>query len=152
MCHFQWQMKRALGIDPGDVRVGVAISDELKFLAHPLETIDIRRTPAIARICELVAARDVDAIVVGLPRNMDGSRGPAAEKATKFTDELRAALAGKDVQIISLDERLTTVSAQRSLREAGRKAHEQKNIIDQAAAQVILQSWLDAQAGGLSAL
>jgi len=145
-------MKRALGIDPGDVRVGVAISDELKFLAHPLETIDIRRTPAIARICELVAARDVDAIVVGLPRNMDGSRGPAAEKATKFTDELRAALAGKDVQIISLDERLTTVSAQRSLREAGRKAHEQKNIIDQAAAQVILQSWLDAQAGGLSAL
>ena len=152
MCHFQWQMKRALGIDLGDVRVGVAISDELKFLAHPLETIDVRKTAALPRICELVAARDVDAIVVGLPRNMDGSRGPAAEKATKFTDELRAALAGKDVQIISLDERLTTVSAQRSLREAGRKAHEQKSIIDQAAAQVILQSWLDAQAGGLSAL
>ncbi|HEY8901549.1 MAG TPA: Holliday junction resolvase RuvX [Chthoniobacterales bacterium] len=145
-------MKRALGIDPGDVRVGVAISDELKFLAHPLETIDVRRTPAIARIRELVTSRDVDAIVIGLPRNMDGSHGPAAEKAAKFIDALRAAINDPAVRIIGLDERMTTLSAQRSLREAGRKAHEQKNIIDQAAAQVILQSWLDAQAGGLSSL
>lgn len=145
-------MKRALGIDLGDVRVGVALSDELKFLAHPLETIDVRKTPVIPRIREIVTSRDVDAVVVGLPRNMDGSRGPAAEKATKFTEELRVALADPGITIVSLDERLTTVSAQRSLREAGRKAHEQKHIIDQAAAQVILQSWLDAQAGGLSTL
>lgn len=149
---FSMEMKRALGIDPGDVRVGLAISDELKFLAHPLETIDVRRTPAIARIREIVTTREVDAIVVGMPRNMDGSHGPAAEKAAKFTEELRAAIDDPAIRIVSLDERMTTLSAQRSLREAGRKAHEQKNIIDQAAAQVILQSWLDAQAGGLPPL
>ncbi|MDD5198582.1 MAG: Holliday junction resolvase RuvX [Terrimicrobiaceae bacterium] len=145
-------MKRALGIDLGDVRVGVAISDELKFLAHPVETIDVRRTAAITRICELAAARDVDIIVVGMPRNMDGSRGLSAEKALSFVESLRIALADFSTRVVTWDERLTTVSAQRSLREAGRKAHEQKNIIDQAAAQVILQGWLDAQAGGLSAL
>jgi putative Holliday junction resolvase len=142
-------MKRVLGIDYGDVRVGVAVSDELGFMAHPLETIDVRRTPAVARIRDLAAEREVETIIVGMPRNMNGTHGPASEKATKFADELRAAL---PCQIITWDERLTTVSAQRSLQEAGRKAKDQKNIIDQAAAQVILQSWLDAQAGGLSSL
>lgn len=149
MCHFQCQMKRVLGIDCGDVRVGVAVSDELGFMAHPLETIDVRRTKAVARIAELAAERDVETIIVGMPRNMNGTHGPASEKATKFAAELRAAL---PCMIITWDERLTTVSAQRSLQEAGRKAKDQKNIIDQAAAQVILQSWLDAQAGGLSTL
>jgi putative Holliday junction resolvase len=142
-------MKRVLGIDYGDVRVGVAVSDELGFMAHPLETIDVRRSPAVARIRELAAARGVETIVVGLPRNMDGSHGPAADKAKKFAEELRAALS---CTVVTWDERLTTVSAQRSMQEAGRKAKDQKNVIDQAAAQVILQSWLDAQAGGLSAL
>ncbi len=145
------EMKRALGIDPGDVRVGVAISDELKFLAHPLETIDVRRTPVVPRIRELVTTRDVDVLVIGMPRNMDGSHGPAAEKAAKFVESLRTAIPESLARIVTLDERLTTVSAQRSLREAGRKAHQQKDVIDQAAAQVILQSWLDSQAGGLLA-
>jgi putative holliday junction resolvase len=142
-------MKRVLGIDYGDVRVGVAISDELGFMAHPLETIDLRKTAPVARIRDLAAEREVETIVVGLPRNMNGTHGPASEKAAKFAEELRTALPCK---IISWDERLTTVSAQRSLQAAGRKAKDQKNIIDQAAAQVILQSWLDAQAGGLSSL
>ncbi len=144
------QMKRALGIDNGDVRVGVAISDELGFMAHPLETIDVRRTDAIERLRELAAARDVETIVVGMPRNMNGSHGPASEKAAKLAADLRTAIPA--CRIVTWDERLTTVSAQRSLQEAGRKAKDQKNVIDQAAAQVILQSWLDAQAGGLSAL
>jgi len=143
------KMKRALGIDYGDVRVGVAISDELGFMAHPLETIDTRQTPAVPRIRQLAAEREIGTVVVGLPRNMDGSRGPAAEKATAFAEELRAAL---PCPVVTWDERLTTVAAQRALREAGRKAKEQKNIVDQAAAQVILQGWLDAQAGGLSAI
>lgn len=147
---FSMQMKRALGIDNGDVRVGVAISDELGFMAHPLETIDVRRTDAIERLRELAAARDVETIVVGMPRNMNGSHGPASEKAAKLAADLRTAIPA--CRIVTWDERLTTVSAQRSLQEAGRKAKDQKNVIDQAAAQVILQSWLDAQAGGLSAL
>lgn len=144
------QMKRVLGIDNGDVRVGVAISDELGFMAHPLETIDVRRTGAVERLRELAAERDVETIVVGMPRNMNGSHGPASEKAAKLAAELRAALPA--CRIVTWDERLTTVSAQRSLQEAGRKAKDQKHVIDQAAAQVILQSWLDARAGGLSAL
>lgn len=143
-------MKRVLGIDLGDVRVGVAISDELGFLAHPVETIDVRQTPAVPRIVALTAERGVETVVVGMPRNMDGSHGPAAEKATKFVEELRTAAPA--LRVVTLDERLTTVSAQRSLREAGRKAHQQRGVIDQVAAQAILQSWLDAQAGGLSAL
>lgn len=149
MCHFQPQMKRSLGIDHGDVRVGVALSDELGFLAHPLETIDVRQTPAIPRLRELAAKHDVETIVVGMPRNMDGSHGPAAQKVTAFVEELRAVVS---CPVVTLDERLTTVSAQRSMRESGRKAREQKNVIDQAAAQLILQMWLDSQAGGMSML
>ena len=142
-------MKRILGIDHGDVRVGVAISDELGFLAHPLETIDVRRTSAVARIRELAAARDIATVVVGMPRNMNGPPAPAAEQVGKFAAELRAVL---PCPVVTWDERLTTVSAQRFLQAAGRKAKDQKHVIDQAAAQVILQGWLDAQAGGLSAL
>lgn len=142
-------MKRVLGIDNGDVRVGVAISDELGFMAHPLETIDVRKTDAISRIRDVAVERDVDTIVVGMPRNMNGTHGPASEKAKDFAEKLKAAL---PCRVVTWDERLTTVSAQRSLQEAGKKAKDQKGIIDQAAAQVILQSWLDAQAGGLSSL
>ncbi len=147
---FSMEMKRVLGIDYGDVRVGVAISDELGFLAHPLETIDVRRVPPAERIRELAVARDVETIVVGQPRNMDGSQGASAEKAAALAGEIRAKLPG--CKVVTWDERLTTVSAQRSLRAAGRSAKEQRHIIDQAAAQVILQGWLDAQAGGLSTI
>jgi len=140
-------MKRVLGIDLGEARVGVAMSDELGFMAHPLETIEVRRVSPAARIRELVESHQIATVIVGMPRNMDGSRGPAAEKAAKFAEELRATLS---CEVVTWDERLTTVSAQRSLREAGRKAHEQRDVIDQAAAQLILQGWLDAQAGGLT--
>ncbi len=139
-------MPRTLGIDLGDVRVGLAVSDELNMLAHPLETIDLRKTAVFPRIRQVIADKNVDTIVVGLPRNMDGSHGAAAGKTVKFVEELRAVVT---CRVITWDERLTTVSAQRSLREAGRKAHEQKSIIDQAAAQIILQGWMDSQAGDL---
>jgi putative holliday junction resolvase len=128
----QMEMKRILGIDTGDARVGVAISDELGMLAHPLETIVTAKTKTHERIAELVADRSIEKVVVGMPRNMDGSFGPAAEKATAFIAALREKIS---CPVIAWDERLTTVSAQRALREAGRKAKNQRSVIDQAAAQ-----------------
>ncbi|HEU4678270.1 MAG TPA: Holliday junction resolvase RuvX, partial [Terrimicrobiaceae bacterium] len=129
--------------DPGEVRVGVAMSDDLGLLAHPLETIDASRRDPCERITELAAQKQAIAIIVGVPRNMDGSFGPAAEKARALIERLRASVS---CQVIPWDERLTTVSAQRALREAGRKAKNQRSVIDQAAAQILLQSWIDAQA------
>ena len=142
---FQLEMetRRVLGIDPGEVRVGVAMSDDLGLLAHPLETIDASRRDPCERITELAGQTQAIAIVVGVPRNMDGSFGPAAEKARALIERLRASVS---CQVIPWDERLTTVSAQRALREAGRKAKNQRSVIDQAAAQILLQSWIDAQA------
>ena len=136
------ETKRILGIDTGDARVGVAVSDELGMLAHPLETITVAKVNPLERIAALVAEKDVGAVIVGMPRNMDGSFGPAAEKAKAFIEALRLKVT---CRVISWDERLTTVAAQRNLREAGRKAKDQRGVIDQAAAQIILQGWLDSQ-------
>ena len=135
-------MKRALGIDLGDARVGVATTDDLGMLAHPLETIQVRSTDVQKRILELAEKRQTEIIVVGMPRNMDGSFGPAAEKTKEFIAALRERTT---CQVVHWDERLTTVSAQRSLHEAGKNARAQKAIIDQVAAQILLQSWLDSQ-------
>lgn len=136
------ETKRYLGIDPGDARVGVAISDELGMLAHPLETIPVASTDPIARIAALAADKGVAGIVVGVPRNMDGTFGPAAEKSKAFIEKLKERVT---CRVIPWDERLTTVAAQRALREAGRNAKKQRAVIDQAAAQILLQGWLDAQ-------
>ncbi len=136
-------MTRALGIDLGDARIGVAVTDELGMLAHPLETIPVRAGGVVGRILELAKQKNAETIVVGMPRNMDGTFGPAAEKAREFIERLRAKSA---CRIVSWDERLTTVSAQRSLHEAGRNTREQRKVIDQVAAQFILQGWLDSQA------
>ena len=135
-------MKKALGIDLGDARIGVAASDDLGMLAHPLETIPAAKGDPIARILELAASRGVEAIVVGMPRNMDGTYGPAATKAKEFMEKIQART---PLRIVPWDERLTTVAAQRSLQESGRNTRSQKSIIDQVAAQMILQGWLDAQ-------
>jgi putative holliday junction resolvase len=140
---FQPLMKKALGIDLGDARIGVAASDDLGMLAHPLETIPATKGDPIARILELAASRGAAAIVIGMPRNMDGTYGPAATKAKEFIEKLRDLTT---LQIIAWDERLSTVAAQRSLQEAGRNTRNQKSVIDQVAAQIILQGWLDAQA------
>ena len=147
MWDFQLEMetKRFLGIDPGDVRVGVALSDELGMLAHPLETIEVRKTDPVQRITAIVAEKSVDAVIVGVPRNMDGTFGPAAEKSRSLIAGLRAVL---PCRVLPWDERLTTVAAERALREAGRKARDQRAVIDQAAAQTLLQSWLDSAAAG----
>ena len=135
-------MERSLGIDLGDARVGVAISDELGMLAHPLETIKVAQTEPAKRVAEIVVDRKIANVIVGIAKNMDGSSGPAAEKAKSFIAVLRELM---DCPVIAWDERLSTVQARRGMREAGRSEKRQREVIDQAAAAVILQSWLDSR-------
>lgn len=131
---------RVLGIDVGKVRVGVAISDELGMLAHPLETV--ARAQAAASIAQIATEKRVGAIVVGVPRHMNGNTGESAQDALAFADKLRSTVG---VQVIALDERLSTVAAHRALRESGRKTRETRGVVDQVAAQMILQTYLDRQ-------
>lgn len=134
-------MSRILGIDHGDVRIGIAMSDETEFLASPLTTVQNGKG-AVDAIVELIEEYGVEKIVIGLPLNMDGSFGPATEKVRKFSTKLAKKTA---VPIIESDERLTTVTAHHNLREAGLDGRQRKGVVDMAAAQVILQDWLDAQ-------
>jgi putative holliday junction resolvase len=136
-------MIRAIGLDHGDARIGVAISDELGMLAHPLETIHLKEGDPLLRIRQIVDANKIGMIILGLPRNMDGTYGPAAEKVRVFADQLKAAVA---CPVKLWDERMTTKAAQRSLHAAGRNVKQSREVIDQAAAQLILQGWLDSQA------
>ena len=134
-------MKRLLGIDLGKARVGLAISDELGLLAHPLETFPAdKRNALIERIFAIVREKEVERVVVGLPRNMDGTLGPAATESLAFVDQLRARLS---CPVVTWDERLTTVAAERALREAGRSTRTTRGQVDQVAAQMILQGYLD---------
>jgi putative holliday junction resolvase len=135
---------RCLGIDFGSSRIGIAVSDDLGMLAHPLETIP-NDSEFLSRLQQIVLEKGVSRIVVGIPRNMDGSYGSAAEKAKLFLSQLKSEFAG--VQLIAWDERLTTVEAQRLLHAAGRDVKKSRPIIDQVAAQVLLQSYLDSVAG-----
>ena len=137
-------MKRALGIDHGEARIGLAVSDELGMLAHPLETIHVKDVAdPVQHIAKIVARDQIGMVILGLPRNMNGTYGPAAEHVRAFADQLRAAI---PCEVKLWDERLTSVAAQRSLHEAGRTVKNSREVIDQVAAQMILQGWLDAQA------
>jgi putative Holliday junction resolvase len=137
-------MKRALGIDLGEARIGVAVSDELGMLAHPVETIVVKDTAdPLGRVAQLATEKDVGHVIIGLPKNMDGTTGAAAEKVRAFADKLREKLT---CPVRLWDERLTTVAAQRYLHDAGRNAKQSRAVIDQVAAQIILQGWLDSQA------
>lgn len=136
-------MKKVLGIDLGEARIGLAISDELGMLAHPLETVRVKeQADPAGYIAGIVAREKIETIVLGMPRNMDGTYGPAAEKAKAFA----AVLTEKTGCSIKLwDERLTTVAAQKSLHASGRNVKQGRAVIDQVAAQMILQGWLDSQ-------
>ena len=136
---------RTAAVDYGEKRVGVAISDELGMLARPLATVE-SASPRQREQQTAQHLKDSGAglVLVGLPRNMDGSEGPSAAAAREFGEKLRE-LSGLPVRFV--DERLTTVQASRSLREAGRDARKQKGVIDAASAVVMLQSWLDSQPG-----
>ncbi|KAB2643601.1 MAG: Holliday junction resolvase RuvX [Verrucomicrobia bacterium] len=134
-------MNRILGIDLGTVRIGLAMSDELGWMAHPWQTL-ARSPQSITEITRLALEKKVTTIVVGLPRNMNGTYGPASEQCSNFAQELQKKTEAK---VILWDERLTTAAAARSLHEAGRSSKQQRSIIDQVAAQQILQDWMDSQ-------
>jgi putative Holliday junction resolvase len=137
-------MNRVLGIDHGAARIGLAVSDELGMLAHPLETIHLKEHPdPLARIATICERDRIACIILGLPRTMKGEYGPAADKIRAFAEKLRARV---PCEVTLWDERLTSVAAQRLLHEAGRNVKNSREIIDQVAAQMILQSWLDSQA------
>ena len=135
-----------LGVDPGDVRIGVAASDPSGLLATPVETVargrgDLARLRAIAD--ELGACE----VLVGLPRSLSGGEGPAAAKARAFATEIAEQLAVDGVTVRLVDERLTTVSAEAVLRSQGRKGKQRRAVVDQAAAVVMLQNALDTERG-----
>lgn len=133
---------RRLGVDVGSVRIGVALSDPDGVLATPVETVRRDRTDRhMRRLTQLVDELEVVEVVVGLPRTLADRTGPSAEDAIGVADDLARRIAPIPVRMA--DERLTTVTAQRSLREAGVRARGQRAMIDQAAAVGILQSWLD---------
>ncbi|WP_375767350.1 Holliday junction resolvase RuvX [Archangium gephyra] len=134
---------RTLGLDYGTKTIGVAASDGLGLTAQTVTTI--RRTNLkadLAALKELVREYEADRFVVGLPLNMDGSEGPRAEATRKFVEALTEVL-GLPVEL--WDERLSTVAAQRTLLEADVSRAKRREVIDQMAAQFILQGWLDAK-------
>jgi putative pre-16S rRNA nuclease len=135
-------MNRILGLDFGRARIGVAISDELQMLAHPLETIPANEEP-VSRVAEIVREKQVDHVVAGIPRQMNGQIGTAATEVLEFVEELRAIL---PCPVVTWDERLTTVAAHRALRDAGKKTRHTRRYVDQVAAQMILQTYLDRRA------
>lgn len=138
-------MVRALGIDHGTVRIGLAISDEIGFLAHPLETVAASdQDRAISRIVGIVRARGIADVVVGLPLHLDGGEGEAAARVRAFIEKLKPLLPD-GIVMHEVDESMTTATAYEKLRAAGKKAKRAKPVIDQAAAVEILQSWLDAR-------
>jgi putative Holliday junction resolvase len=135
---------RVLALDHGTKRIGVALSDETASIAQPLEFIPAEPlAKVLLRIKEIVKERQVREILVGLPRNMNGTYGPAAESARKFAATLREALG---LPIKTWDERLTSVQANRFLIEAGMRREQRKTKVDQSAAAILLQSYLDAAA------
>ena len=135
---------RILALDHGTKRVGVAVSDELKMIAQPMEFIPAEPFDGVlARLKDIIREKEVEMILVGMPRNMDGSYGPAALKAKEFVAALGAKFA---VPIKTWDERLTTTQAQKFLISAGVRRSERKEKVDQTAAAIFLQSYLDSLA------
>lgn len=136
---------RAIGLDLGSRRVGVAVSDSAGAVAVPYEVVHRSgdRATDHARIAELVEETEAEVVVVGMPYSLDGSSGRAAERAAAEVRALRAVLA---VPVTTYDERLTTVTAERSLREMQMTGAERRRVVDKVAAAVMLQSWLDQRA------
>jgi putative Holliday junction resolvase len=136
---------RVVGFDLGARRVGVAVSDSAGIMASPWGTI-VRRGDAEAdtdRLVEVVRDVEAEVVVVGLPLSLNGRMGPAGRAARREADALEQRLAAEGIAVETFDERLSTVSAERALRESGRRPARGCAGIDEAAATVILQAWLD---------
>ncbi len=140
-------MRRVLGVDYGRARIGVAISDELGMLAHPVETVPAaQQKKAAQRVAQIAKERDVERVILGLPRHMNGELGAAADEAKAFGAILQPLL---KCPIVLWDERLSTTAAHRALQASGQKTRQTRGVVDQVAAQMILQGYLDrvAQVG-----
>lgn len=135
---------RVLGVDLGSKRIGIAVSDRSGTIASPLTVI--QRSGSVARdhqaIAKLVVEEEAEAVVVGLPLNMNGSAGPAAQAAVK---EAKALATVVGVPVHTSDERRTTVTADRAMMEAGMNAQARRKVVDKVAAAVLLQHWLDGR-------
>ncbi|MGA3164356.1 MAG: Holliday junction resolvase RuvX [Verrucomicrobiota bacterium] len=135
------RVMRILALDYGTRRIGVAVSDETKTIAQPLEYIPAEPfADFLARLKQLLVEKEIDLILVGLPRNMDGSYGLAAEKVQTFVAALKDAVV---VPIKTWDERLTSAQANRVLIQGGVRRAKRKEKVDQTAAAILLQSYLD---------
>ena len=136
-------MSRILAVDLGTRRIGLALSDPTRSVATPLDTlIHHERRKDLAAVAALATSHDVGRIIVGWPRNMDGTSGPAAKQAEAFAEALRQIVS---VPVDLWDERLSTVAAERTLRDAGVRRDRRSLVRDQIAASLILQAYLTAR-------
>jgi len=134
---------RILALDHGTKRIGVAVSDETKTIAQPLEYIPAEPfADFLARLKKLLIAKEIDLVLIGLPRNMDGSYGPAAQKVETFVAVLKTAITAP---IKTWDERLTSAQANRILIQARVRRDKRKEKVDKMAAAILLQSYLDGK-------
>lgn len=130
-----------LGIDLGDAHIGLAISDPDRRVAVPHGTIRVGQPPGeLKAVAEIVRDLDITTVVVGHPRSMSGASGPRAQQAEAFAEALRGAVA---VPVDLQDERLSTVEAERALRQGGVSGKRRRSLVDESAAAVILGAWLD---------
>ena len=136
---------RVLGLDLGDARIGVAISDDRRRIAVPLGTVRTGAPADVKAIADLVRGHDVTLVVIGHPLHLSGEAGEQAHHAERFAEALDASL---DVPVFLQDERLSSVEADRALREAGASGRDRRRTVDRSAATVILQAWLDAAGTG----
>ncbi|AEE91575.1 putative Holliday junction resolvase [Tepidanaerobacter acetatoxydans Re1] len=138
---------RILGLDVGEKRVGVAISDELGLTAQGIDVIERKndgKNKDIDRICRIISDYNVTKVIVGLPKNMNGTLGPSSEAVENYTKKLQKAIS---IDLEFWDERLTTAAAERILIEADVSRQKRKGVIDKLAAVLILQSYLDSKYG-----
>ncbi|NQV05646.1 Holliday junction resolvase RuvX [bacterium] len=133
---------RVLGLDPGEARIGVAVSDFLGITAQPREYLDARAPDLDDRLADLASETAAESVVVGLPIGLDGTEGPAAIAARAFAERVRVATG---LEVTLQDERFTTVTAERALLEAGVRRSKRKTARDKIAAAVMLQGYLDAR-------
>lgn len=141
---------RVAGLDLGTRRIGVAISDRFGKVASPRFTLVRGDDPELdrRRLLDFLEESSVEVVVVGLPINLDGSTGRAAKEALAQARELAKELEPRGVRVETFDERLTTVSAERNLARAGVRSSARRHVVDQEAAAVLLQAWLDAHTEG----
>jgi putative Holliday junction resolvase len=136
---------RVLGLDLGDARIGVAISDDRRRIAVPLGTLRTGAPGDVKAIADLVHGHGVTLVVIGHPLHLSGEAGERAHHAERFAEALDAFL---EVPVLLQDERLSSIEADRALREAGASGRERRRTVDRSAATVILQAWLDAAGAG----